>query len=292
MPRGSKAIVSITDNLRLEPKTIVLGEGQSVRIGSDVQVSRRPGREPAVQRRAGAARRGQMGSREPLAGGASGRATVPVGIGVGDKVFRTMIEVRPNAALVNGEVVIEPAKDLAPGQAEHAAGVRAHARGRPRRSHGLRRLPQQQREHGEGDQRAGLAAGPRQGPDQGRGLRGQSSRRRLGQVVNEEVTELAVNPSQLVMSVGDKTALQIFGQAPTAGSHEMFDQAELRVAPAKQGIVATAGNQVRALAPGQDAIEVAYRDKLRKQVQVSVGNNPYTDLRIEPPSQRSTPATP
>jgi len=276
---------SITDNLRLEPKTIVLGEGQSVRIGSDVQVFRGDldvsQQCYVVPELPGVVK--WVPENRSLVGERAG--TVPVGIGVGDKVFRTMIEVRPNAALVNGEVVIEPAKVLlAPGQADMLRVYVLTPEGDrvDRTASAVFRSSDENTVKVINGRACAVAPGKAQikAVVSGANRQGDAS----VEVLNEEIAELAVNPQQLAMSVGDNTALQIFGRAPTAGTHEMFDQAELRVAPAKQGVVATAGNQVRALAPGQDAIDVAYRDKLRQQVQVSVGNNPYTDLRIEPPS--------
>ena len=96
------------------------------------------------------------------------------------------------------------------------------------------------------------------------------------------------------MSVRDRTTLGIFGRAPNAGVHELFPQADLKVAPAKtRRRRPPAGNQVEALAPGQDTIDVIYRDKLTQQVQVERGQQPvYRPADRAPQRRRSMPARP
>jgi hypothetical protein len=280
---------SITDNLRIDPKTIVLTEGEGVQLGyqlhvfrGDLDVSQQcyvvPELPGVVQ---------WVPQSRSLVGLRAG--TTPLTFSMGDKVYRTMVEVQPSGGVINGEIVVEPAKAiLAPGQAEmlRVYVIRPEGDRVDRTASALFQSSDESVVKVIKGWACALAPGKAQ-------IKAMSSqdKRVLGEaaveVLNEEITELAVNPPQLVMSVGDNTALQIFGQAPTAGAHEMFDQSvlpasELRVAPLKQGVVATAGHQVQALAPGQDAIDVAYRDKLRKQVPVTVGNNPFADLRIEP----------
>ncbi|MGD0898096.1 MAG: hypothetical protein ABR915_09700, partial [Thermoguttaceae bacterium] len=278
---------SITDNLRIEPRTITIPLGGSVRIGPDVQVFRGDmdvSRQVSVTPLSPGVVRWVPQTRELVAEQA-GRAAVA--ITVGDKLFETMVEV-VGALAINGDLLVEPASvTLAPGQAEALRvfeltpqGDRVDVTARC-----VFRSTDEKIVKVIGGHACALAPGqvdimamPAMAP-------GSKAGRAVVRVNNEEITELMVDPKQLNMSVNDRMTLGIFGRAPTAGIHEMFPQVDLKVAPARQGVVAVlGGNEIQAVGPGQDTIDVDYRGKLRQQVQASVAVNPYTDLRIEPPA--------
>ncbi len=82
--------------------------------------------------------------------------------------------------------------------------------------------------------------------------------------------------------------LQIFGRAARSGAKEMFPQADLKVAPQKGGTVEVIGGEdVQAKAIGTDTIDVAWRDKLKIAVQVTVGANTIADLHIDPSPEKT-----
>jgi hypothetical protein len=110
-------------------------------------------------------------------------------------------------------------------------------------------------------------------------------------ITNDEISELIVEPSRLAMSVGDVVRMRISGRSST-GTYELYPQPDLAVmatGPNPQAIRITGTNQVNGVAPGEAAVAVSWRNRLTQQVPVSVGDNPWTDLRIDPPAASIPP---
>ena len=103
-------------------------------------------------------------------------------------------------------------------------------------------------------------------------------------VNNEEITQLSAEPGQLDMSLGDIRQVQVLGRA-ACGIHEMFPQADLKLSAggSKPEAISISGfDQVHAVAEGIAAVDIQWRGKLNAQVPVTVANNFWTDLHIEP----------
>jgi len=104
-------------------------------------------------------------------------------------------------------------------------------------------------------------------------------------VDDQPITDLAVEPSQLAMSVGDLARLRILGTS-ASGTHELFAQPDLAVAAGGEDPLAiriVGSDQVDAVAPGNAEVAVRWQDRLSRQVPVAVGSDPWIDLRIDPP---------
>lgn len=109
-------------------------------------------------------------------------------------------------------------------------------------------------------------------------------------VGNEEITGLVVEPPHLDLSVGDAAPIRVLGQT-AAGTLPMYPQEALQLTPAgpKPDSILVSGNQVEGVSPGEAAVAVNYRSLPAQQVTVSVGDNPYEGLVIDPPYVTSRP---
>ena len=103
-------------------------------------------------------------------------------------------------------------------------------------------------------------------------------------VDDETITDLAVEPSQLAMSVGDLARLRILGTS-ASGTHELFAQPDLAVTAGGANPLAiriVGSEQVDAVAPGNAEVAVRWQNRLGQQVPVAVSSDPLTDLSIDP----------
>ena len=291
VPAQINVVDSISDNLKVEPKTIILHVGESVRVGSDIQVFRGDldvsQQCEVVPEMAGVVR--YVPDTRALVGERVGK--IPVAFAMGDKVRRTLVEVLPNTGAIEGEVVIEPpSSTLAPGQCEtlRVYVVTKDGDRVDRTASAVLRSSDPQAVSIQGDRIC--AMGPGKSTIKAAVSGAQKPGTAFAQVNQEEISSVIVDPARLDMSVGETARVQILGQAP-CGTHEIFPQPDLKVSTAKQGVVSITGSdEVRALTVGQDSISVVWRNKPAQQVQVNVGDNPMAGLKIEPALRLLGPA--
>ncbi|MBQ9455062.1 MAG: hypothetical protein IJU53_05265 [Thermoguttaceae bacterium] len=102
-------------------------------------------------------------------------------------------------------------------------------------------------------------------------------------VDSNPITELAVEPALIQMSTGDKSNLFIQGRS-ASGLHRMFDQPDLKVVSDGPAAAMNGITQVEARAAGQANINIDWKGQIKSQVPVTVTDNPYADLAIDPPT--------
>jgi hypothetical protein len=276
---------TIDGDLRVDPKTIVMHVGESLRMGSDVNVYR-----------------GEMNVSEncevvPESPGvvvyvpetkslvAKNEGRVPLGIAVGDKVTRIEVEVRPQSVEFEGTLSIEPASMiLAPGQAERVRVFLDTKDGQhiDRTSSAvIKAIPS---DVATIDDKLSRVCAVKPGKAQivaavGNLVSGKASL----EVVDEDITEILADPADVQMPVGGDGPVSIFGRAKTPGLKELFPQEGLKVVPNKSGVVELLGTEVvRGKAEGEDALAVSLNDKLKTQVAVKVLANAVGNLQIDP----------
>ncbi|MDO4570632.1 MAG: hypothetical protein Q4D38_09635 [Planctomycetia bacterium] len=100
-------------------------------------------------------------------------------------------------------------------------------------------------------------------------------------VDDKPITELSVEPGAIRMSAGDSSNLFIQGRSAT-GQYPLFAQPRLKTtvdgAAAKMNGIQT----VEALAAGNATINIDWDGKVKRSVSVTVDDNPYTSLAIDP----------
>jgi hypothetical protein len=102
------------------------------------------------------------------------------------------------------------------------------------------------------------------------------------EVTNEDIKELTAEPARQEMTVSEVRPLRIFGRADRSGLREMFPQPDLKAAPRTADVVDVNGDIVRGKAIGEDTIDVAWRDKLKLELPAKVTANELTGLQIDP----------
>ncbi|MGN1273026.1 MAG: hypothetical protein ACI4UF_00430, partial [Thermoguttaceae bacterium] len=125
----------------------------------------------------------------------------------------------------------------------------------------------------------GTAAISAQIPD----VPGRASEACVVTVDSNPITELAVEPALIQMSTGDKSNLFIQGRS-ASGLHRMFDQSDLKVVSDGPAAAMNGITQVEARAAGQANINIDWKGQIKSQVPVTVTDNPYADLAIDPPT--------
>jgi hypothetical protein len=274
---------SITDALKVEPKTITLHVNESLQIGSDISVSR--GDMDVSRQCEVTPELAGVVDYNRLTGTLTGRRVghVPVAFALGDKVRRVLVDVVGGVAAVEGEVAIEPASPrLAPGQSEHLRVFIIAPDGEriDRTTTAVFKTSDDKVAAMQGDRLCALSPGK---ANILAVVGGMKPGRAAAEVVGEPITKLDLDPKQIDLSVGDTARMSVFGESASCGTKELFPQPELKIAPVRQGVIQVVGNdEVHALAVGQDAIQVSFRDLPQQQIQVTVANNPFTDLQIEP----------
>jgi len=292
-PAVIDVVSSIDDELAIEPRRIELYAGESRRVGVDVlvyrgdlEVSRNCYVTPALS---------SVVRYDPqtqsLVGITPGASTA-VTFSIGNKLVDLIVDVVGTAARFDGEIVVEPsAGNLAVGQ---ALPLRAYVL----MPDGSRIDRTDAAIFASSDSSAVTILGNRacaMGTGQAQvtaSLPGTTASGSAHVTVNSNpITDIMVEPPRLAMSTGDRVRLQIFGSA-ASGTHEMFPQGELTVTPGGPNptvIQISGAGDVSALAPGQAEVAVNWQGQLGRQVPVSVVDNPWTDLRIEPGSATVTP---
>ena len=281
------AIVTVSNtvagDLRVEPKTIEMVLGESQQLGDAIHAFR------------GDLDVSQLATATPESAGvvsydaatrtlhAIGPGTVPLGITMGDKVVRVVVNVR--AAAVQGKLVVEPGSIiLAPGQADRLTVNMETADGQKVAvTAGFKVTDTSVASI---DEAIGRVRGLKTGKTEVKVLvTGQTAVVPV-EVTGEEITEIRAEPAALEMAVNDRAHLQVFGRAQTSGLKEMFPQPDLKVAPQKTDTVNVIGGEdVQGKAVGTDTLDVAWRDKLKTTVPVRVAANTLSELQIDPSVQ-------
>ena len=285
-PAVIDVVSSIDDELTIEPRRIQLFAGESRRVGVDVlvyrgdlEISRNCYVTPALP---GVVRYDPQ--TQSLVGIMPGASTA-VTFSIGNKLVDLMVDVVGSAQRFDGEIVVEPsAGNLAVGQ---ALPLRVYVL----MGDGSRIDRTDSATFASSDPNSVTIIGNRAcavGPGQAQvtaSLPGTASSGSAHVMVNNEsITDIMVEPPRLDMSTGDLVRLRIFGTA-ASGTHEMFPQSDLAVTaggPNPTAIQISGASDVAAITPGQAEVGVKWRGQLARQVPVSVVNNPWTDLRIEP----------
>ncbi len=280
-PATVSVVDAISDRLRADPNGLRLIVGQSVRIGSDMAISRgdmdvsdmcdvRSLRPECVR---------YVPETKSLVGLAPGPGQVDFTLG--DKVVRVPVEVLPAGVVTadDGEVRIEPASTiLAPGQAE---ALRVYVGNVDRTGSAVLASSDAKVVMIQGD--LACAVGPGKAEITATFPGSPASGRAYVTVNNEEITGLNA-PEFMYLSVGDSNRLVVIGAA-SCGLHELYPQKDLKLSVGGQApgsISLPGGNWVKGEAVGQATVEIDWRGKLKAQTAVVVTNDPWTDLQISP----------
>ena len=276
---------TIEGDLRVEPKTIEMVQGEVQQLGDQIRVLRN-GLDVSQQAMAVPESPGVVrfdAATRTLH--AENVGEVPLGITMGDKMTRVRVIVRPGGAVAGGHVIVEPGSVLlAPGQAERLSI--------------FIETPDGQKIDRTGTAVLKVADPAVAGVDEaiGRVRALQSGKTEIKvfvlglqpvivpvEVTKEEITELRAEPPALEMAAGEHAHLQVFGRAATSGSKEMFPQPDLKVVPQKGiAVDVVGGEDVQAKAVGEDQIDITWHDKLKIAVPVKVAANVISGLQIDP----------
>jgi hypothetical protein len=273
---------AISDPLRADPNGLRLVVGQSVRIGSDMAISR--GDMDVSEMCGVASLRPECVRYVPETRSLLAVAPGPgqVDFTLGDKVVRVPVEVLPAGVVTtdDGKVRIEPASTiLAPGQAE---ALRVYVGNVDRTGSAILASSDPKVVMIQGD--LACAVGPGKAEITATFPGSPASGRAYVTVNNEEITELKP-PEVMYLSVGDSNRLVVMGAA-SCGVHELYPQKDLKLSVGGQApgsISLPGGDWVKGEAVGQAAVEVDWRNgKLKAQTAVTVTNDPWSDLQISP----------
>ncbi len=291
LPAEIRVGMSVGDQLAAEPRRTRIRVGESLRMGTDVIVTRGPtdlSRQVTVYPALKDVVRYDAAT-QSLVGIAPG--TTPVSFIWGKKLTDMFVEVVPGGPIA-GQVVIEPPSAiLAAGQclrprvfvvsedgsrfdqteaatltssAPEVAPVRGlRATGRPdyvfARSAGSSQITATV----PGASQPGVASVT---------------------VTNEPITGVFLEPPVLNMAVGDRTRLKVLGRA-ASGTYELYPQERLRLSaagPNPDAIRVDDPHDVVAVSPGQAEVAATYGTALSGRTLVNVASSTVTDLRIEP----------
>jgi hypothetical protein len=102
-------------------------------------------------------------------------------------------------------------------------------------------------------------------------------------VSDTQIHELIADPSRLALSVGEIRRLRVLGRSES-GTHLLFLDPNLQLSAAgpNPGAVQVVGADVRGLAPGNADVVVNYQNRLSATVPVTVSDNPWTGLVLDP----------
>ena len=102
-------------------------------------------------------------------------------------------------------------------------------------------------------------------------------------VNNTTVNELIVDPSRLALSVGEIGRVRVLGRSDS-GTHLLFvnPNLQLTVAGPNPDAVQVVGADVQGLALGTADVTVNYQNRLSATVPVTVSDNPWTGLVLDP----------
>jgi len=280
---------TIEGDLRVEPRSIEMYEGESQQLGDTIKVMRGgldvSQRATAVPESPGVVRFDPaMRTLSALQAG-----TVPLGVTMGDKVTRVQVIVRPRAIEAGGNLVVEPGSlVLAAGQADRLNVFVETPGGDKIDRTGSAIFKVTDSSVADVDPAIARVRALKPGRTEIKVyLPGFEKTVSVPlEVKDEEITELTAEPAGLEMAVGDHQHLRVFGRAATSGLKEMFPQHDLKAAPEKGNAVEVVGGEdVQAKAVGEETIDVSWRDKLKTAVTARVVANTITDLQISPDPQ-------
>ncbi len=285
-PGEVNVVDSLDEGLRIDPLVIRLRVGQSARIGTDLSVRRgqmdfsgqcrvTPSLSEVVR---------YVSATHSLVGQKVGRSAVA--FTVGGQLANVMVEVLPMSGPIDGQVILEPAGgNLAVGQAlDMRVYVVTPDGSRFDRTHAaVLNSSDPNSVIIQGNLACAMARGTSEITATLPGIRNTGSAYVM--VSDEPITELIVEPPALVLSTGDVATLRIMGRA-ASGTHLLFPQTALTISAGGRdpGAVGIEGiSDVRAIHPGQADVTVQWQPtNLSRQVPVTVADNPWHDLRIDP----------
>ena len=283
-PVPVNVVATVADPLTVDPKNVHMQVGESRRLGSEIQVFR-----------------GALGA-SSLCRVVSGRPDVvrydpetrnliamqpglsPVSLAAGDKMVQAIVEVGAGG-VIRGEVVVEPASGrLAPGQSLplRVYVVTADGQRIDRTSSAALSSSDPAKVAAIGNAACAVAPGSATLTASVAGADRTSTVAIT--VLDEPITELVIDPSQMHMSVGDQTQLHIQGRA-ASGTYELFPQRDLVVTtggthPDSIRVVGT--SELTAVSPGDAQVAANWRNSLHAAAAVTVTADALGDLRIEP----------
>jgi hypothetical protein len=287
-PAVVEVVDSVADRLTIDPRRMEMVAGESRQIGSDVVVSRgnldvsrlcSVGCSPSsvVEYRR---------DTNSLVAVAPGVAVLAVACG--DKIAHATVEVSPASRTIRGEVVVEPAAaTLVPGQAIALRVYVIDSQGTryDRTASALLRSSDSDRVKILGSHALAITPGAAhiQAAVPGCDKTGKA----FLNVANEQLIDVFVEPSSLVMSVGERADLRILGRS-AGGTYPLFAQPGLITSvggPNPAAVRLSGTSQVEAVAPGQAEVAVTWRGQPVGKVPVVVAADRLTDLAITPSVQ-------
>ena len=102
-------------------------------------------------------------------------------------------------------------------------------------------------------------------------------------VNNTTVNELIIDPSRLALSVGEIGRVRVLGRSDS-GTHLLFANPDLQLTATgpNPSAIQVVGADVQGLAPGTADVTVNYQNRLSATVPVTVSDNPWTGLVLDP----------
>jgi hypothetical protein len=285
-PANVSVVESIGDRLALDEDAIWMRLGESRRIGSDFAVRR--GDTDLSNQVQVYSSLPQVVEYDPdthsLKANQIGQSVVT--FASGDKTASMTVEVLPGG-ITDGTVVVEPAvSTLAPGQAADLRVFLASEDGFriDRTDAAVFSSSADSVVAMLGNNACAIAPGTAQVtatlPE------AEQPGQAVVNVNDQEITELIVDPGQLTMSVGDSRRLAILGRA-SSGTHPLFPQQALQVTaggPNPEAIRIQGGQSIDGVATGNAEVNVNFAERLARQVPVTVTDEPFSDLVIDPPA--------
>lgn len=293
-PAEVEVVDTIGEALVADPPALRIGVGQAVQLGVDLKVYRGQvelSRQCRVTPALDAVVRYDPISRSLVGVSPGGSA---VALAAGDQLTNVVVEVVAAPRAVDGEVVVEPAAAaLAVGQAlPLRVFVAAPGAARADRTESAVLTSSDPSVARVVGQRV-CAVGPGSATITAQLPETTKNAAASILVTADPITAIRIDPPRLDLSVGQKAPMRILGES-AAGVHELYPQPDLNVAPAgaQPKSIRLAGSNVEAVAPGQAAIAARWRDLPEVTAPVSVTDDPWKDLRIEPAQAKVLPGHP
>ncbi|MHB8897414.1 MAG: hypothetical protein ACYC6Y_01565 [Thermoguttaceae bacterium] len=278
-----QVLESIDDALVVDQDTLEMIVGESRRIGADFGVFRGD-TDFSRWAQVTSALPGVVRYDEPthslvaVAPGAAG-----VTFAWGDKLATTQVRVLP-AGVLDGRVVVEPSSGvLSPGQAVELRiyAVTSDGRRIDRTTSAVLTSSDPAAVSIQGN----LACARSAGAAEITALLPEVTApgRSLVTVNAAPIDELIVEPSRLALSVGETVRLRVMGRSES-GTSLLFVGPDLQLSASgsSPGIVRVLGPDVQGTAPGQTDVAVAYQNRLSATVPVTVSDDPWTGLVLDP----------
>lgn len=283
-PAAIRVVDSIADALAVDQESIEMVVGESRRIGVDLGVFRGE-LDFSRSARVTSALPGVV-RYDPLT-----HSLVGVSPGVsavtfawGDKLATASVRVLP-AGVVDGRIVVEPASGvLSPGQALDLRVYVLTGDGRriDRTASCVLSSSAPQTVSIAGNLACARAAGAAEITAQ---LPESATPGKAYVTVNSEpITQVSVEPARLAMSVGDLAQLRVVGRS-ASGAELLFPQPDLALSvtgPDPQAVRIVGAQDVQAVSPGEAGVAVSYQGRLAASVPVTVTDQPWTGLVLDP----------